>query len=95
MPYLRYTTPTGGTQWVSLHGLTVIGRSQECDLVLEDTNASRRHAEVRKVQADYVIKDLKSKNGTFVNGSQISTWTLKEGDLISIGNAQMVYRNSK
>lgn len=95
MPYLRVTDPQGGSRYVSLHDVTSLGRGKDCDVVLDDGQASRRHAEVRKVGGSYVVTDLKSKNGTYVNGSPVSSWTLREGDLISIGNAQMVFKLQK
>lgn len=95
MPYLRLTESQEGSRFVSLHVVTTIGRGKDCDVVLDDGQASRRHAEVRKVGGSYVVTDLKSKNGTYVNGSPVSSWTLREGDLISIGNAQMVFRLRK
>jgi pSer/pThr/pTyr-binding forkhead associated (FHA) protein len=50
---------------------TVIGRSQGTDIRLEDPNVSRRHAEIRREGADYLMVDLGSTNGVEVNGSRV------------------------
>src|SRR5207248_72932 len=57
---------------VSIEGEPVtIGRQAECDVVLDDTNVSRRHAEVRRQGDGYVLVDLGSTNGSKVNGAQV------------------------
>ena len=43
----------------------------------------------------YTVVDLQSKNGTFVNGAAISSWQLRDGDQITIGNTTLVYREKK
>ena len=49
----------------------VIGRSRECDLVLDDPNVSRRHAELRREGDGWVVADLGSTNGIKVNGRRV------------------------
>jgi hypothetical protein len=61
-----------------------IGR-KECDVILEDCIVSRRHAELKIVGHSLVIEDLASKNGTKVNGNNVTTKQLIQNDLISIG----------
>lgn len=65
----------------------VIGRAQECDIKLRQLTMSRKHAKIYKDDYNnYLIKDLDSKNGTFVNGQRISSPTLlKDTDDIHIG----------
>ena len=66
--------------------VTVIGRSSSCDLVLKDSEASRRHAEVRRDDQGLRVRDLGSTNGTRVNDTVIADWTtLSAGDVVSIG----------
>ena len=68
----------------------VIGRSSSCDLVLRDSEASRRHAEVRRDDQGLSVRDLGSTNGTRVNGIVIADWTtLVTGDVVSIGATQI------
>jgi pSer/pThr/pTyr-binding forkhead associated (FHA) protein len=69
-----------------------IGRLPECEIVLGDVNASRRHAEVRQVTdggGGYVVVDLGSTNGTKVNGVPIHTHRLQHGDEITIGSTHL------
>jgi hypothetical protein len=66
-------------------GTFSIGRLSECDLVIEDPLASRRHAEIRPEPDAYRLVDLKSLNGTTVNGAPIKEHVLADGDLIGIG----------
>ena len=68
----------------------VIGRSSSCDLVLRDSEASRRHAEMRRDDQGLRVRDLGSTNGTRVNNIVIADWTtLIAGDVVSIGATQI------
>ena len=65
-----------------------IGRAPDNDVVLPDLEVSRHHAELRKLPAgDYEIVDLGSHNGTYVNGIRVSSQTLTERDIVSIGHS--------
>jgi len=74
-------------------GGAVIGRSRECDIVLQDSNVSRRHAEIRPSGGDgWMIADLGSTNGVKVNGRQIASATpLKPGDDIAVGTVDVKF----
>jgi hypothetical protein len=61
-----------------------IGRNN-CDLVLDHSHISRRHAELKLVESKLVIEDLASRNGTRVNGEKITVMPLDANDLITIG----------
>jgi len=71
-------------------GLT-IGRRPDMTLVLEDTHVSRVHAQIRLVQDRYVIFDLDSSGGTYVNGQRVTQCLLHPGDVISLAGAQLVF----
>ena len=81
---------SGGT-FVIDQRVTVIGRSSECDLRLDDANASRRHAEVRRIGDGYSLVDLGSTNGTEVNGQRIQETALMSGDVISVGTSRITF----
>ena len=72
-------------------GSVVLGRSQSCDLTLDTPDASRRHAEIVAAGAGYVIRDLDSTNGTFVNSQRIREHRLEPGDRIGIGRQVIVF----
>ena len=97
VPVLRYQGPDGKITFVELGSNPAsIGRGSDCDLTLQDTQSSRKHCEIRRLAGgSHVVVDLQSKNGTQVNGSLVSTWTLKDGDLITIGNSSIVYKLQK
>lgn len=77
-------------RWVAVDGDLLIGRSKDCDLHIEDPRMSRRHARLF-LQGDRLwLEDLKSPNGTFVNGRRLQgTVTLTDGDLIALGKSQI------
>ena len=71
-----------------------IGRLPECDVVLSDPNASRRHAEVRRRGNDFIVVDLGSTNGTKVNGAGIRERRLNDGDEIALGGTRIRFEAS-
>ena len=71
-----------------------IGRLPECEVPVNDPNVSRRHAEVRRQGADYVVVDLGSTNGTRVNGAGVRERRLADGDEISVGNTTLRFEAS-
>lgn len=96
MPFLRYTSPEKGVQFFPLdRDVTTVGRSRECDVVLEDLNVSRRHFQVRRSGNAYILEDLKSKNGTHVNGAPVEHWNLSDGDLIAAGDTKLLFKLEK
>jgi hypothetical protein len=76
---------------VAPHG-AVIGRSRGCDIVLEDPGVSRRHAEIRPADDGWMIRDLGSTNGVYLNRSPIDGPTeLRSGDHIELGETEIVF----
>jgi hypothetical protein len=71
---------------------TTIGRSKECDIQLGDPNVSRKHAEVRQEGAAYWAIDLDSTNGMEVNGRRQKRAKLRQGDRITVGSTDLVFR---
>jgi pSer/pThr/pTyr-binding forkhead associated (FHA) protein len=69
----------------------VIGRGEECDVVIAHTSISREHARVKKLKPGYVVFDLKSKNGTMVNGRPIVENLLREGMTVKFGDVEFVF----
>jgi adenylate cyclase len=71
-------------------GEVLIGRSPDCQIVLKDFGISRQHARIFIDDEGVRITDLKSKNGTQVNGVQVMEAPLKDGDKILLGKFQLV-----
>jgi hypothetical protein len=82
----------GGDKIVSLEEHTInLGRSLDNQVVLDDARVSRRHAQLRAVNGYYILFDLDSSGGTFVNGERVTQATLQPGDVISAAGVTMVY----
>ncbi len=77
---------------VPLAQVTKIGRSSDADLQLDDLTVSKQHARIlRNDKAQYVLEDLGSSNGTFLNGVQVKTKPLQEGDRVQIGKTVLTF----
>jgi hypothetical protein len=72
----------------------VMGRMSDCEVVLADPRASRRHAEIQPVGHGFVISDLGSMNGTMVNGNPIREHPLADGDEIRLGSTVLHFEAS-
>ncbi|MGI8683389.1 MAG: FhaA domain-containing protein [Mycobacteriales bacterium] len=95
-PRLEFTRGTGPTQSLTLtRGVTTVGRGAECDLRLEDTGVSRRHAEFRLDHDSVTVADLGSTNGTSVNGTAIGSQQLVDGDRLVVGTTRLVFRSAE
>jgi hypothetical protein len=69
----------------------VIGRLPECEIVLQDSNVSRRHAELRRSGDGVFVTDLGSTNGTRVNGTPVREQMLTSGDEVSVGSTRLIF----
>ena len=65
-----------------------VGRSSRCNFILDDLSVSRVHAEVIVNGETVRVEDLKSRNGTFVDGKRVTTSELQPGQIVNFGNAQ-------
>jgi hypothetical protein len=75
----------GTTRWMIDRDTMVIGRQESCDIVLPSRQVSRNHARIRRSSGQHTLEDLGSKNGTFVNGQELTEpYTLQDGDEIQI-----------
>ena len=83
----------GRTELLGSRG-AVLGRSRECDIVVDDVNVSRRHAEVRPSGGSWTVRDLGSTNGVKVNGRRLEparAQSLKPGDVVEIGTSRATF----
>jgi len=74
---------------------TIIGRAPEADVHLDSPDVSRKHASLRQMGEKFVLEDLGSVNGTFVNEQRIHSMVLQDGDLIGIGKFLLVFGNGQ
>jgi len=74
-----------GRSWLVKKERVIIGRGEDGDIVLTERQVSRRHAQIRRLNSQYVLEDLGSRNGTYVNGREvIGPYVLQDGDEIQI-----------
>jgi diguanylate cyclase (GGDEF)-like protein len=80
--------PNAGALHSLLLEINVVGRGKECNVRVDDPGISRTHARiVRQSPGSYVVEDIDSRNGTFVNAERIARQVLAEGDRIGLGHA--------
>lgn len=74
-----------GRSWPVEKEKVIIGRGEDCDVVLTERQVSRHHAQIRRLDSQYVLEDLGSRNGTYVNGREVTEpHVLQDGDEIQI-----------
>ena len=70
---------------------TTIGRSPDCEIFLDDVTVSRKHAVLTRSDGKFVIEDLGSLNGTFLNRHRIESAELTDGDELQIGKYRLMF----
>lgn len=71
--------------------ITHIGRHQRSDILLDDITVSRRHAEVLRTSAGFLVRDTGSLNGTYVNNERIDEAILRQGDEVQVGKFRLIF----
>ncbi len=75
--------------------ISVIGRLSDCRIVIPDGNTSRHHAEIRRSGSGFIVVDLGSTNGTYVNGERLTVdRRLADGDTITVGAISLRFEAS-
>lgn len=88
MPSLRIRMPGEPEREVPLEGREFrIGRADECEIVVQESDISREHAVLRAGRGGFVIEDLGSRNGMFVNGERVERHDFAPGDTVRLGRA--------
>ena len=83
--------PNVGARFLLDSDVTVAGRHPSADIFLDDVTVSRRHAEFRRDGAEFVVVDVGSLNGTYVNREPVDTAVLANGDEVQIGKFRLVF----
>lgn len=84
-----------GTRHHLIRPVTTLGRGTDADLRLDDPGVSRRHAEVRLQGETVEVVDLGSTNGTLVRGERVRHARLRDGDRLSLGSTDVVFRQPR
>jgi|GEM_PF-4469995 len=77
-----------------LKGDVEIGRGIGAEVWIHDSEASRQHCRIHRNGDQWMIDDLKSRNGTFINGKKVSSQLLLDGEVIQIGTTRIIFHNS-
>ncbi len=83
--------PNAGSRFLLDRASTSAGRHPDSDIFLDDVTVSRRHAEFRSDAGEFVVVDVGSLNGTYVNREPVDVATLAGGDEVQIGKFRLVY----
>lgn len=86
--------PSSGARFLLDAERTVAGRSPRADIFLDDVTVSRKHAEFVRELDDFVVRDVGSLNGTYVNRERIDSAVLRPGDEVQIGKFRMTFHPS-
>jgi len=90
--YLDIKTPNQPDRRFDLTGnRVVLGRAEDAGIQLPFGNVSRDHSCIRRIDEEYVLDDLDSTNGTFVNGTRVVRCVLRNGDQIQVGDTRMLF----
>jgi hypothetical protein len=83
--------PNAGSRFLLDADVTTAGRHPDSDIFLDDVTVSRRHAEFHREGGGFVVRDVGSLNGTYLNRERIETGVLAGGDEVQIGKYRLVF----
>ncbi len=83
--------PNRGKKITLIKDVTRVGKREDNDFVISDTTVSRNHLEITYKDDAFLLRDLDSTNGTFINGTRVKEAYLAPGDLIKIGNSTLEF----
>ena len=83
--------PNAGARFLLDHDVTTSGRHPDSDIFLDDVTVSRKHAEFVRRGDQFVVRDIGSLNGTYVQRDRIDEVVLKDGDEVQIGKFRLVF----
>ncbi|MFZ5446809.1 MAG: FHA domain-containing protein [Myxococcota bacterium] len=84
--------PGQGTRFELDQNELIIGRGDKATLVLESEEVSRQHARLTRLEGEYTIEDLESRNGIVLNGLKVHSAVLRDGDQVQLGDVVLSYR---
>lgn len=84
--------PGQGQKFVLDENDMVLGRGEKSTLTLESEEVSRQHARLTRIEGEYTIEDLGSRNGIVLNGLRVHAAVLRDGDQVQLGDVVFSYR---
>ena len=87
--------PTTGARFLLDSAETTVGRHPHADIFLDDVTVSRKHAEFLATDGGFVVRDVGSLNGTYVNRERIDQAELRGGDEVQIGKYRLTFHPSQ
>lgn len=83
--------PAEGGLFRLTSGQTAVGRGELAEVTIDDDSMSRRHFQITYRKLEFRLRDLDSSNGTFLNGSEVEEYALRDGDKIVAGETLFVF----
>jgi pSer/pThr/pTyr-binding forkhead associated (FHA) protein len=83
--------PQAGLKVLLTGDLTRLGRHPDSDVFLDDITVSRRHSEIERTPAGYVVRDVGSLNGTYLNHERVEQGPLANGDELQVGKFRLLF----
>jgi pSer/pThr/pTyr-binding forkhead associated (FHA) protein len=83
--------PNAGSRFLLDKDLTTVGRHPDSDIFLDDVTVSRRHAEFSRAGDGFVVRDVGSLNGTYLNRERIETTAVHSGDEVQVGKFRLLF----
>ncbi|MBW3599440.1 MAG: FHA domain-containing protein, partial [Planctomycetes bacterium] len=92
--WLEFTPPSGSvSETIPLEAEAfIMGRSETADLPIDSNRVSREHAVIERRGEGWRVRDLRSTNGTFVNGTRVEESPLRDGDALVIADVEYIFR---
>ncbi|HEY2308603.1 MAG TPA: FHA domain-containing protein [Streptosporangiaceae bacterium] len=87
--------PNAGSRFLLDSELTTVGRHPGSDIFLDDVTVSRRHAEFYRHGAGFLVRDVGSLNGTYVNRERIEETALNDGDEVQVGKFRLTFLGAR
>ena len=91
---IAHTGPNKGARFLLDAEQTIAGRHPDADIFLDDVTVSRRHAKFERTANGFVLSDIGSLNGTYINGDRIDAITLANGVQVQIGKFRLNFYQS-
>jgi len=83
--------PSEGSRFLLDIDLTTAGRHPNAEIFLDDVTVSRKHAEFSRSEGQFLVTDLASLNGTYLNGKRVESAPLSDGDEVQVGKFKLTF----